>query len=142
MKVVINKCYGGFGLSPEAVIELAKMGSSVIKKIPLAEYFGKSKDLKKEIKHWKKRQDGYLQSPSLSATIYDPKEEVILSDADIRAKENRTNKDVIAVVEKLGAKADGYFAELKIIEIPDGIEWEVGEYDGIEWIDEKHRSWG
>ena len=29
----------------------------------------------------------------------------------------------------------------KIIEIPDDIEWEIDNYDGIESIHEKHRSW-
>ena len=34
------------------------------------------------------------------------------------------------------------FAELKIVDIPDGVNWEVEEYDGNEWIAETHRRWG
>jgi len=30
---------------------------------------------------------------------------------------------------------------LKIIEIPEDVDWEVDEYDGLETIHEKHRSW-
>jgi len=30
---------------------------------------------------------------------------------------------------------------LRIIEIPDGVEWQIEEYDGDEWIAEKHRTW-
>ena len=29
----------------------------------------------------------------------------------------------------------------KIVEIPDGVQWEITEYDGKECIKEKHRSW-
>jgi hypothetical protein len=28
-----------------------------------------------------------------------------------------------------------------VIEIPDDVEWEVEEYDGLEWVAEKHRTW-
>jgi hypothetical protein len=28
-----------------------------------------------------------------------------------------------------------------VVEIPDGVEWEIAEYDGLEWVAEKHRTW-
>jgi hypothetical protein len=37
--------------------------------------------------------------------------------------------------------ANGLHANLKIVEIPGDIEWLVQEYDGAEWIAEKHRTW-
>lgn len=30
---------------------------------------------------------------------------------------------------------------LKVVEIPDNIDWVIEEYDGNEWIAEKHRRW-
>lgn len=54
----------------------------------------------------------------------------------------RADPDLVAVIEELGAKANGRHADLKVVEIPDGIEWEIDEYDGIETIHEIHRSWG
>jgi len=30
---------------------------------------------------------------------------------------------------------------LKIVEIPDDVDWEINEDDGSEWIAEKHRTW-
>jgi hypothetical protein len=44
-------------------------------------------------------------------------------------------------VETLGSAANGWAAELKVVEIPDGIEWYVDDYDGLEVVNEKHRSW-
>ena len=29
-----------------------------------------------------------------------------------------------------------------MIEVPEGVKWHIGEYDGMEWIAEDHRQWG
>lgn len=55
--------------------------------------------------------------------------------------DDRDNPKIVEVVEKLGKKANGYCADLKVVEIPDGIEYEIDEYDGLEHIAEKHRTW-
>lgn len=91
MKVVVNKCYGGFGLSEKAY-----------------EFLGLE---------W----DGY-------GFAY--------NDYDLR-----TDEKLIECVETLGDKANGRFAYLKVVEIPDDIEWEIDYYDGVETIEEVHRSW-
>jgi len=44
-------------------------------------------------------------------------------------------------VKELGKKSWGRCAELKIVEIPNGIEYEIDNYDGVETVHEKHRSW-
>lgn len=91
MKIVINSCFGGFGLSKEAY-----------------DYLG----LK-----W----DGYGY--------------------DFDEHELRNIPELVECVETLGEKANGRFADLKVVEIPDDVEWEITEYDGLETIEEKHRSW-
>lgn len=52
---------------------------------------------------------------------------------------------LIECVEALGGEhregASGPCAALKIVEIPDGVDYEIEEYDGSEWIAEKHRKW-
>ena len=48
---------------------------------------------------------------------------------------------LIAAVEALGEKAWGTHAELRVVEIPDGVEYFIEEYDGKEWVAEKHRTW-
>lgn len=100
-KIVVNKCFGGFGLSVEAIKRLQELR-------------GKS---------------------------YNEEYNKISVKDDFRGKE-RTDPLLIQVVEELGDKASSRYANLKIIEIPDGIDWEIDEYDGLETIHEVHRSWG
>lgn len=48
---------------------------------------------------------------------------------------------LIQVIEELGPKANGSYAELSIVEIPDDVEWQIEEYDGNEHVSECHRTW-
>lgn len=48
---------------------------------------------------------------------------------------------LIKIVEEMGEEADGSMSKLKIVEIPDDIEWSIHEYDGSEWVAEAHRTW-
>jgi len=41
----------------------------------------------------------------------------------------------------MGSNADGDHAELKVVEIPDDVEYLIEEYDGLEHIAEAHRTW-
>ena len=53
----------------------------------------------------------------------------------------RDDADLVAVVEALGSKADGKYSELKIVEVPDDVNWYIEDYDGIEHVAERHRTW-
>jgi hypothetical protein len=54
----------------------------------------------------------------------------------------RDDRMLVNVVENLGSeRASGRHASLKVVEIPDGVEWGIAEYDGQEHVAEKHRSW-
>ncbi len=89
MKVVINTCYGGYGLSSLATAEYEK-----------------------------------------AVGRYLPYHEI-----------ERDDPALVAIVERLGKNAWGNYAELKVVEIPDDVEWQLNDYDGVETIHEKHRSW-
>lgn len=53
----------------------------------------------------------------------------------------RDDPILIHVIETLGKDAAGFCATPSIVEIPDGIEWQIEEYDGSEWVAERHRVW-
>lgn len=53
----------------------------------------------------------------------------------------RDDPYLVSVVQELGEDANGIFANLKIVEVPADVDWYVDEYDGREWVAEKHRTW-
>jgi hypothetical protein len=55
--------------------------------------------------------------------------------------QNRCDVDLVKVVETLGKSANSSRSTLKIIEIPDDVEFKIEEFEGIEWIVEIHRIW-
>lgn len=62
--------------------------------------------------------------------------------SDFHLRELKRNDPVlISVIEYLGEDANYKYSELKIVDIPDDIEWSVHEYDGMEWVAEAHRTW-
>ena len=44
----------------------------------------------------------------------------------------RTDEILIQVIERLGSKANGEYSSYAIEEVPDGFDWSIDEYDGIE----------
>lgn len=53
----------------------------------------------------------------------------------------RDDPVLVDIVKQLGQEADGSCAELRIVEIPEDVNWYVEEYDGSEWVAERHRTW-
>lgn len=150
MKVVINKCYGGFGLSPEAALWLYEKGYKGDDFVcPVEEYFGKDgieKNDDKSLLGYKSAMDkweDYLKTgfQGLFLTVFSPCKKFVISTRIER--EDRHNPLVVECVETLGSDAaSGRFANLEVVEIPDGVEYTIEEYDGNEHIAEKHRTWG
>lgn len=111
MKVVINDCHGGFSLSHEAIIGYLSLK-------------GIKYEAKVSIHGWA-CDEYYLEDGSR------------FWHRDIL----RNDPALVQVVEQLGSSAAGSCAELKIVEIPDDVEWQIEEYDGLEWVAEVHRTW-
>lgn len=109
MKVVINRCYGGFGLSHEAIMRYAEL---------------------------KGFENFTFEEGKFFSNYYHVGDEFFYS-----YNIERNDPVLIQVVEELGENASGHCAELKIIEIPDDIFWEIHDYDGRESVVESHRSW-
>lgn len=89
-KIVINTCFGGFGLSKKAL----------------------------------KRYNEVAKYP-----------------VDYDWEIHRDDPALVQVVEELGDKVKGKYSSLKVVEIPDNIEWYIHDYDGKETVHEKHKSW-
>ena len=118
-KIVINKCFGGFGLSTEAFEHYLKLkGIQYETREPRHKFCKNDKEFYKTDIH--KGCNNFL------------------SDRDV----SRDDPALIQTVEELGDKAHGWAANLAIVEIPDDVEWQIEEYDGNEWVAEKHRTWG
>jgi len=133
-KIVINTCFGGFGLSPKALIYLIEMNSSLIVKSERdIDGFFSSGVFKRSLKDCG---NGYV-SDSFSSIVL--KDDAYYSIESVDAF--RDHPDLIKVVEELKEEADGSCAKLKIVEIPDDVDWEIDEYDGSEEIHEVHKSW-
>jgi hypothetical protein len=145
MKVVVNRCFGGFGLSPKALLWLWDRG---VKEIgtPVKDYYGGDSEYNQIHGGWEVRfhEDlakwrSYIATEKYSVvlTVFSPDLKYALSDMDIE----RTHPLLIECVETLEVESFGWAADLEVVEIPDGIEWEIEENDGQETIAEKHRTW-
>ena len=125
MKIVINRCYGGFGLSHEAMMMYFE-----IKGIPVYPdvYPEDGDDASNQIvAYWPVKEEDRVVGEVFPLSVYDIE---------------RNDPVLVKVVEQLGDRANGYYSELSVVEIPDDVKWMIQEYDGIEWIAEEHRTWG
>jgi len=109
MKIVINKCFGGYSLSKKAVEFMANLGSS---------------QARAELESMEDNSDIYLGYSEKYDYEY-----------------NRNDPYLIEAVEVLKEEANSRFSKLKIIEIPEGVDWEITDNDGLETVHEKHRIW-
>src|SRR5690606_1347865 len=82
MKVVINKCFGGFGLSESA-------------------------------------QKRFEELTGKCPRVFEIE---------------RDDPALVQVVEEMGVAANGTCASLKVITLPDGVDWEIQDYDGFETL--------
>lgn len=121
MKIAINKCFGGFGISDEAFELLLTKKGIEFERVE-SEYHSLVGYDYYELGH-AKDEDKYI------------------SKFNFTRPELRADPDLIDVIEELGEKSNTSYSEIKIIDIPDDVEWEIHEYDGSEYVAEKHRTW-
>lgn len=115
-KIVINRCYGGFGLSRAGLMRYAEL-----KGIKLYEF-----------------KDGFMTHYATQPVDNeDDLNKHYFSDHSIE----RDDLCLVQVVEELGKDASGMHGDIHVVSIPDDVEWQIKEYDGLEWIAEKHRTW-
>lgn len=142
MKVILNKCYGGFSVSDAGYRLYAKK-----KGINIFAYVAKyRKDGKTDFY----RVDDVGEGRGLlGLTFYFKKDfgkAVSESELDFREglflrEEQRNDPVLVEVVEELGSAANGACANLRVVDIPDGMDYVIDEYDGIETLHERVREW-
>lgn len=145
MEVAINERYGGFGLSTKALMLYCerKYGEAhlylresydrqVFKRVP-NDYYEKTKTPTDRLFVFK--QDAGEE------VDYNDCKEIILFEHQVCSHDNRTDPLLISVIKELGSEANGDYAELHIVDVPDSVKWHISEYDGMETIEEDHRSW-
>jgi hypothetical protein len=116
MKIVINKCYGGFGLSHKAVLRYAEL-----KGIKVYPYFT-DYDAKEGSKYVPWGGEGKEPFGLHYAT------KLIENDSELNdnyfSSYNMERNDplLVKVVEELGDEANGSCAELSVVTIPDDVE--------------------
>lgn len=134
MKILINTCFGGYNLSHEAMLRYAELkGIAVYPESTLGGLYT----------YWLVPESERVdQSNWASMTMKQRKASYKLYEEQTLCNRGfRTDPTMIQVVEELGTKANGRCAELKIVEIPDGMNYTIEEFDGMEHIAEVHRTW-
>lgn len=145
-KVVINTCFGGFGLSRAAYEWLIAHGVNVGK------YHNEPRNPETGLYDIKppENEGEVIFDRELTPQGEDRMNDFYYEHPDSRMvvryweswiDDKRDWPLLVQCVEELGDKANGGFAALKVVEIPDGVEWEIDEYDGSETVAEAHRTW-
>lgn len=143
MKIAVNKCWGGFGLSKEvqALYMEKKYGVDNIYYYETSGWSGK-----------KSTKEDFIKQDDLhyiSITTTDCGEEfddyrkfnVVWFDDFNDSIKFRSDPVLIKVLEDLGDDANGHFAAIEIVDVPDDANVYIDNYDGMETVEEKHRSW-
>lgn len=111
-QIVINRCHGGFGLSDAAVELYAQLVGITL--VSAGSSFGSTNYYRDRISN-----ANYFSSGNIP----------------------RDCSHLVQVVEQLGEAANTRYSTLKVVEVPDDVEWQIEEYDGLEWVSEAHRTW-
>ena len=126
-KIIYNCCHGGFGLSPLATNEFAKLKGIQLyfyKRLPDRRYeFVEFSDIGNYNSHQLTAATNYLGE----TTEKIPNGSFWYSDI------KRDDLDLISVIEKLGDTANGACADLRITTVSG--KWRIDEYDGAESVE-------
>lgn len=143
-RIVINVCHGGFGLSEAATLRYLELCG-----LPVwPDSSGKFSSLSGPT-YWlvppgdERVCDGtpdnwYGMTPAERQAYNQKYSEQVFCPREVA----RDDPYLVQVIEEMGAEeASGRYAELKVVEIPADVDWTIEEYDGAEWIAERHRTW-
>lgn len=111
-KIIINKSYDQFSVSHEAFIRLRELGQpEALQEVDRGAYW-----------------------PAAAG----PREPSLNQCGKLIP---RDDEKLVRVVEELQEAANGHAAQLKIVSIPDGVQWMIIKTDIGEQVSEAHRIW-
>ena len=125
--IVINRCYGGFGLSYAGVMDYARRLGIKVYAYQSARKTDGHLDFKRFVP-WDGKTECFSPIYStVEAKDGDFPDGAIFSRSDIK----RDDPHLVATVKALKAKANGDYAKLTIVQIPDDVTWDIDDYDGM-----------
>lgn len=129
-KIAYNACYGGFGLSHDAIKRYAELkGVTIYAFVNEKKADGgidlHSHRLATDEEARKAFMVHYCTTPEFSNDTYW---------SSGRMEKDRSDPNLIQVIEELGDAANGQCAKLRIEEIPAGTQYRIDEYDGNETV--------
>ena len=141
MKVVINKCYGGFELSTKTLTHLiiTKPDSQILITQSIVDYYGPNFTSESKEEYTEEVAPNLFTDKLFQKEFYNPTTDTITILEPYNL--DRTHPDLIELVETFQDEANGEHSQLKIVEIPDDVDFIIEDYDGLECIAEKHRTW-
>jgi len=123
-KIVINTQHGGFGLSQKAIQKLIDEHGYEKTKVKDGEYENPEAEIVSD--------EGVFQDKE--------KTEAFLMNTYVDSL--RAEPSLVQVVEELDEEeASGRHSDLKVVEVPDDVDWKIVNREGVEHVAEKHRTW-
>jgi hypothetical protein len=145
VKVVINACFGGFGISDAAYEKLGEWG------VPIRRYTDEQRGPDGRYVPEPANEGEVIFDRELTPEGSDSLNDIYWKFRDAKVSDrfwdagwlagNRSHPLLLRVIAEMGEAANGRHAALRVVEIPDGVEYEIEEYDGNEHIAETHRTW-
>lgn len=130
MKIAINVSYGGFRLSNECIMRYFELQNKpvwfqndYVFLVPPCEHI------------YNKRYNDNIQNIDTSFEKKWREQSFFPKEID------RSDPFLIKAIQELGLKASGWGSYIKIVDIPDDVDWMICESEGKEWVAEKHRIW-
>lgn len=134
MKVILNKCYGGFGVSDAGYrLYAQKKGADLFAYVSCpngnmrvdeaGDDYGRLNYFTSDFGKW------------VGDNQIDWNKRLYLGER------HREDPVLIEVVEELGSGANGRFSKLEVVDIPDGMDYVIDEYDGIETLHQRVQEW-
>jgi len=117
MEIILNKCFGGYGISAEA-IKLCRDAGATWAQWPNSFLPGE------------KYEEG---SDEICDRPYVPYE---------ARDSSRTCPILIKLVKDGTTSVNDRYAKLEVVDIPEGVAYEISEYDGIESVEAPRQIWG